>query len=366
MRRNYIKSCDSPCEGTGLAVREDSHEHRLRPWFFAAFLALLTAPACPAIASKDSLAISGVRYLGDLPTLVADKLGLFEAIPAPVTITYERSGHDNMARLRAGEIDVATMALTPLVIELLAGPPAPADEAPVILADLLVQSATGVYRRESNSDSTAPALAGKRIGYMPGTNAEVLWWDFTSYHGLDRDSFQTVEAPVGELARQLASGNLDAAVLWQPWPTLIELDMGVPLVRLESAEEVNASWVLVTRAGEVARRPETMRALLTAYRRAIDSIEKDPAGANELLAGHLAIAPALTAGCWQPAFFDLKADWALLLGLQKQLDWFRATGRGGGGGLDYQRLLQLDPLARAHPAGISIMFDRYLDPADAP
>lgn len=141
--------------------------------------------------------------------------------------------------------------------------------------------------------------------------------------------------------------------------------MGIPLVRLESADEANANWVLVTRAGEVERSPEVMRSLLTAYRRAIDAIERDPGLANELLAEHLGISPEHTATCWHPAYFDLKADWALLLGLQKQLNWLRATGRGGEAGLDYQRLLQLEPLARAHPAGVSIMLKRYLGPADA-
>lgn len=64
----------------------------------------------PALA--DPLRIGGVEYLGDLPTLVAERDGHFARYHADVNVIFSDSGRDNLRLLRAGEIDFALMAMT--------------------------------------------------------------------------------------------------------------------------------------------------------------------------------------------------------------------------------------------------------------
>ena len=81
----------------------------------------LSAPA-------DPLRVSGLHYVGVLPTLVTKREILHEI--------YGSSGRDNLQSPRAREIDFALTAMTPLVFDALANFTRGAPNVPMIFANL--------------------------------------------------------------------------------------------------------------------------------------------------------------------------------------------------------------------------------------
>lgn len=312
----------------------------------------------PAASAADGpITLAGVDYLGDLPTHLADRRGLFtEELGPAVTVRYADAGRDNLASLLAGEVTFATMALTPIVIDAMTHRARAAGNSPVILAGLHSGArVNGVYVPAASRLRRGTDLAGARIGYMPGTNAEMVWWHFAAYHGLDPNTSELVPAPIDALPSALADGRLDAAVLWEPWPLVASRDKGLQLRRLAGSEIHNVRWVIVARRDTALRRPTVTRAVLSAYRRAVDSIEREPEAANAALAARLDLPPEQLARRWEFADFDLTADWTLLLQLQQIMGWMEATGQPVEHTLNPAKLFHLAPLREVHPSGVSIL-----------
>lgn len=300
-----------------------------------ALLALLLAfllgalPAQPAgrtpVPDGPALRIAGVDYIGDLPTLVAEQEGLFAAAGLTVSVTRNLSGRDNLRQLLAGEVDFALMALTPLVLHQLQRTAPPDDQTPVILASLVhTVHITQVVAIAGRGIAHPADLSGRRVGLMPGTNAELLWWLFAAYHGLDPDQVEQRNFPVSALPAALLAGVIDAAVLWEPWTARLHARLGADLLLLPGSDIYTAKWILVTTRGLVRRQPAQCRAVLAAYRAAIGRIDQDPAAALALYAATVGIAPALL----DPftALFGLSLDWSLLATLQQEVAWARAVG----------------------------------------
>lgn len=292
----------------------------------AALLMLASAPPLAAGPPK-ALTLGGVNYPADLPTLVADRKEMFKAQALPVTVSYAASGMDNLARLRAGDIDVATMALTPLVLDYLNdADPGSADD-PVILANLVhAFDLKQIVTLDPQAQPDSNWFTGKRLGLARRTNAEFFWFQFAHFHGLDPDTVELVHYPAPALPQALVNGEVDAAAMWEPWVTVTEREIGDRLRRLDHGNIYVAKWVLVTRREMVEAEPKRLRALLQAYRNAVDFIERHPDQAAELYSEISGMDAATVVAQLDAQVYDLNLDWSLVVGLQQEFDWARRAG----------------------------------------
>lgn len=291
-------------------------------------LLVLVAPWAPALsAESDPIRLHGVTYLGDLPTFIADQRGLFAEHGLSVEVVQTSSGKQNLATLRAGETDFALMALTPLVLDRLAesGPDRPDD--PVILGSVVHSTHLNQVITIADNGIRAPAdLSGHRLGVMRGTNAEFMWWLFTAYHRIDPSSVELVDLPMDQLPDALVEGRIDAAVMWEPRISQLARRPGVRLRQLEGNQIYSAKWVLVTTRRTVHEKPRRSRAILAAYRDAIDFIERHPREALQAYADHIGIPLQQLQRNGETILYALSIDWSLAGSLQQQIEWAAHAG----------------------------------------
>lgn len=291
----------------------------------ACTLVILAASTGVELHAADShVRIGGATYLGDAPTLVADRHDLFRANGVDAEVDYAVAGKGNLERLRAGEIDFALMALTPLVLDRLSDPTPGGKDDPVILASLVHTTHLNEVLVAADSPINEPAdLAGRVVSLTRDTSAEFAWWLFTRYHGLDPNAIEVIDRPANEVADALASGAADAAVLWAPWEARLESRMDRDLRTFAGVDLYTAKWVLVTRRDTCHGMPELCRAILSAYRDAIEFIQQQPDRALDLYAEHAGLDPQYLDEAWEPLVYDLNLDWNVVTTLQQQLDWAR-------------------------------------------
>jgi len=63
------------------------------------------------------------------------------------------------------------------------------------------------------------ALKGKRVGVARGTGSETFWLSVVSRLGLNQADYTIVNVEAPEMVAAMERGNIDAFVVWEPWPT---------------------------------------------------------------------------------------------------------------------------------------------------
>jgi len=293
----------------------------------------LQAVSIPSTADEpaDIVRIAGAMYLGDIPTAVADYLGSFEKRAIQASVEYNPSGQQSLARLRANEADFALMALTPFVLDQLTDPTPGQPDDPVILASLVHSGELTqlLVRADAGVDNPAD-LAGKRVAVQCGTNTDFALWLFTHYHGLDPASIRKVCLPFGETPRALGAGEVDAAILPDPWTFqagIQQSDANSPALREFDLRRIyTASWVVVTTRHYADQHRALSSRVLGAYLDAIKAIERRPDEALDFYNRRENLPFRVTRQQWQMLDHDLGLTWALLSALRQQIRWARATG----------------------------------------
>lgn len=292
-------------------------------------LLVLVAPWAPALSAESNpIRLHGVTYLGDLPTFIADKRGLFAEHGLSVEVEHTASGKQNLATLRAGEIDFALMAPTPLVLDRLAHPGPERPDDPVILASTVHSTHLNHVVTLADGDIREPAdLAGRRLGVTRGTNAEFMWLLFAAYHRLEPGDTEIVDLPIEALPDALVEGAVDAAVLWEPRVSRLHQRLDGGLRELEGSHIYSAKWLLVTTRRNAREHTAHSRAILTAYSDAIEFIERHPQEALQVYADHNGIALEELQRHGEDVLYGLNLDWSLVAALQQQIVWAARTGR---------------------------------------
>jgi len=278
---------------------------------------------------ESSVRIAGVDYLGDLPTIVADKNNYFQRYGIEADIGYGATGKENLQRLRSGEIDFAMMALTPIVIDHLSDASRGGAGDPVILASVVHSTELNQVVTVAGRGIEAPRdLAGHRIALPMGTNAEFVWWLFAGFHGLEPTSVELLNHSAEESMESLLSGEVNAAVLWEPWTTRLRQRAGEILHEFTGSNIYTAKWVIVTTRQRANEQSPLCQAILAAYRDAIEYIGRNPDKAIRLYSRHAGIEQQdLLIEKLLPDF-SLGLDWSLVSTLQQQFAWAELAGYG--------------------------------------
>lgn len=309
-----------------------------------------------ALSAEPGKRLYGVVYLGDLPTLMAEEQGYFEQADLGLEVRYGRSGLNNLALLRDGETDFALMALTPLVLDLLNNDGRARANDPVILADISHSIGLDhvVVRADIGIDEPGD-LAGRRIGVMYGTNAELLLSFFMAYNGIAPDAVELVDLPIDEIVHDMRGGDLKAGVLWEPWASTLEHESEVPFRRFPVSSVYTARWVLVARREVIETSPDYCRRVLRAYKEAIDYMDRNPEEAIAVYAEHSRLPVDMVRVRWDGLIYGLSLSWSLLTGVQQEAAWAIRAGYAP----PDQRLSPLsfiapEPLRELLPAAVTL------------
>lgn len=274
----------------------------------------------PALA--DPLRIGGVDYLGDLPTLVAERDGHFARHHADVEVIFSGSGRENLRRLRAGDVDFALMAMTPLVFDALANPERDRPDAPVVLANLShARPVVHLMLLDAIDTPLAEALHGRTVGVPRGSNAEYVLHVIARIAGISEDDYTLLDIDPAEMGDALADGRIDAVSVWEPWAAQLRNKFGDRLTEEKDTGKYVSRWLLVTRREIAEADPGHTRAILRGYRDAVDWIQANPEAARAAHEAQISGANSTPRNKDVDLLFDVTLDWSLIASYRQQLVW---------------------------------------------
>jgi len=347
--------CDraSKSEARGVWFWRSSLSICLLLSFFASTLALTGLPAL-----SDPLRIGGVEYLGDLPTFIAERDGHFARHQADVEVITSSSGRETLRQLRAREIDFALMAMTPLVFDALVNPARDGPDTPVILANLShARPVVHLMLLDAGDDPMNEALRGRTVGVPRGSNADYVLHVIARIAGLSEGDYTVLDLDPVEMNDALAAGRIDAISVWDPWAIRLRKRFGDRLREEPDTGSYVSRWLLVTRRETAETNPSHARAILHAYRDAVDWIQ---ANQELALAAHdvRTSAPnSMPRSEDLDILFDVTLDWSLIASFQQQLAWARRNMNNGDREIpSFMDMVAPGPLATIAPGAITIPY----------
>lgn len=304
----------------------------------------------PSAAADDRLVLAVARLPLSLPLYVAEARGYLAAERVQVQVVDCDYGRRCLERLFAGDADVATVAVLPIVGAALRG------ERFGLLATIATtrNDAKIVTRRGSGIDAAA-ALAGHRVGTSIGTSAQYLLDLSLLSAGIDPAAVKVQPLQPADAARSLRSGEVDALVVFEPFAWQAVQALG-PEAQVIADRRLHVEpWNIVVSARAQASRDAQLRALCRALDRAMRFIAEQPDEAWAILRRRLGYDDAAVAWMRPDIDFALELRQSLLTALEGQARWALRGGHARGTMPNFLDYLLPDPLASVRPGAVTIV-----------
>lgn len=193
----------------------------------AATVALLLSAGCSKTATQSASSAAGsksdknivINYgyqPGHAQVSVADQLGYFndEFAKDGITVKLQKfaSGPSLISALTAGQLDFGQVGALPAIA-------AKANNVDIQAVGSYVKSnkITGLIALKKSGITKIADIKGKKIGVTVGSSGQELLYIYLNAAKLKPTDIQQVNLQPGDIVSSLTSGNIDAAVTWEPY-----------------------------------------------------------------------------------------------------------------------------------------------------
>jgi len=248
----------------------------MKKWMGLFLLVLFFLSACAPTKPAEAVTIrvALLPILDGLPIVVAQQEGLFEKYNVKVEILPVSSGPERDQLVAAGQADAMINELTSVMFF--------NKETPQVQAVRFARTATAeqalfrVLAVKGANIQKAADLKGVPIGVSQATVIEYLTQRLLEVQGFQADEIQTISEPkIPDRMALLASGELKAAMLPEPFATLAEQQGAVPLFDDRLAPGYSFSVISVRKA-LIDQHPQAVKGFLAAIEEATQHINADP------------------------------------------------------------------------------------------
>jgi ABC-type nitrate/sulfonate/bicarbonate transport system substrate-binding protein len=201
----------------------------------ATTLSACTAGSTDAGAGKDSTSLPKVRVAVGIdgsyaPFFLAAEKGLFKKHGVDVEVVQFGRGGEAVEAIATGQIQMAGSSEVTTIGQLQQNPD---------LRAMLVYEQSGQYLKVVTGKNITNPSQIKKMGIVPGLS-ELSAIKFLQSKNIDPATVKFVSAGPPEIPALLQKGDIDAYVLWEPWPSK-GAELGGKI--LESTGDYNWSYV---------------------------------------------------------------------------------------------------------------------------
>ena len=126
--------------------------------------------------------------------------------------------------------------------------------------------------------------------------------------------------------RALLLGEVDTAVLWEPWYSRLQSQAAGRFQPMPFSDIHTAKWVIVTSRQIAAERPELCLSVLAAYQQSIEYIERKPQSVMTEYSLFTGLEFPNDKAITILPDYHFSLDWSLIALLQQQFDWAVRAG----------------------------------------
>lgn len=304
----------------------------------------------PVLALGASLTVAVALNPMALPLMVAQHEGMFAAEGLDVKVIECVSGARCMKTMLDGDADVATVADTPIVFRSFER----SDFCVIGTFATSPSDAKLIVHKDSGIDRPSQ-LVGRRVGVAVGTSGQFFLDSMLMMHGVEPRQLQVVNLQPEDMSRALASGQVQALSVWEPfaWRTVKEMKGGSRV--LQASGIYNVTFNLVIQRRMAGARDADLMALLRAVERAERFIRQQPQRAQRIMMDRLSGDQAFVDWVWPGLQFRLGLDQSLIKTLESEARWALREGHVNGKQIpNYLGFMHVTPLKLVLPEASNI------------
>lgn len=270
---------------------------------------------------RESLSIGLADVIHAMPAIIAEEKGFFRDEGLDVTVRHFPNGKPALEAQLRGELDVATVAETPVVFYSFT------RRDFVILASFIRSRSEGrlVVHPQSGINTMAD-LRGHRVGVIAGTTAHFFLHVMLTDNGLAPGDITEVPIPVPDIIPALMARKVDAIAVFEPLGLQAQAALPTPGKQFDSGGRVAISFLYTAARDFPERRSTAAKRLLAATDKAIDWIHGHRDETIAVISRRTNLDPQIVASLLDAFTSRLSLDQALLMSLEEQARWALQAG----------------------------------------
>jgi NitT/TauT family transport system substrate-binding protein len=240
----------------------------------------LVLPAAIAVGQPmKPLKLGLSAWPGWFPWYIAEEQGFFTQEGASVELEWFPVYSDSITALSAGQLDANSQTLSDTLGPL-------AEGVPLSIVLVNDNSAGNDAIVAKPSIASVADLRGKTVATELGAVDHFMLLMALQRAGLAESDINFVNMAVNDAAPAFIAGQLDAVAVWQPFISQIQRTGGGKVL-FDSRELPGLiPDLLVTRADVAQQQPDQVAAVVRAWYRSLDFIDKQPEQAYAIMARH--------------------------------------------------------------------------------
>jgi len=299
---------------------------------------------------KVTIGISATSLLASL-VHIAEERGYFLEEGIDVEIKGYPTGKAALAATLSGEVDMGTVADTPIVSNSFERN----DFAIVVTIINSAQHSKALARKDSNIN-TPQDLVGKKVATTVGTTAHYFMAVFFILNKLDISDVEIVNLKPGEMVEAIVNGDVDAIFAWEPNILKATKSLGDNAVILPSDVGYEATFNLVTMNDYIGNNPELIRKVIKALAKAEEFITNNREESIKIIALRLKIDRDYMDKIWDGYRFGIFLSQTLILTLEDVARWsIRNNFTDKTEVPNYLDYIYMDALEEVKPEAVTIM-----------
>ena len=317
----------------------------------------LLAIGCHAVMAQ-TLVMGTARTAQSLPIYVAEAQNYFHAAGVDVVTREYPSGVACLAALAQGQVQIATASEVGVMFNSFARPD-------LAIFATLSSSTTGqkIIVRKSGGIRSAQQLVAKRVATAPRSNAHYYLDSALVMNGIDPAQVAVQYLPADQVGAALVAGDIDAAVIWEPYAHQALEALGQQGELLPNAPVYTSRFNLVAARGPLAAREADFVKVLRAVERAMRFISEHPEQAQAILRARLGVDPSYIADTWGDYRYALSLSQSLVTSIDVEARWAVRGGHASASGElpRGQDVVVTGPLRKVLPDSVTL-FDTPSQP----
>jgi NitT/TauT family transport system substrate-binding protein len=301
---------------------EKKHKIILRTIFWIVLLLTLTVltASCKkpekSASPKEKVTIGVASVILSMPIMIAQEKEFFSEEGLNVAFKYYPSGKKAMEAMFAGEVDIATVAETPIVLNSFVR-----DDFAVFTTFVYSYNDCKVIGRKDKGVSEPAELKGKKIGIATRTSSHFFAHVYLTEHGINPSAVKMIDFVPADLAGAFKEGKVDAIAIFEPYAYAAMNALPDKTVRLPKSDLYKETFNLTVMRSYAKEHPGVLTKIVKAVDRAITFTKQNRNESIAIINKNLRLEGNILVSIWDDFVFELSLDHSLLNILEDEARW---------------------------------------------